>query len=342
MNWEPDLAEVHYLGHTVDECHYYFDRISSPQPGLGLHHQPCDPRARRASRASSTPCRRTGWAKSGWPTTTESTRSICFPVRASSTLPMPFARIEASGYSGHYMNAFGSLDDMLRGRDVLGRFLSLAGQLIQAIRRHTGIIGIQICSCRSIPKSWSTVPPPRNNARQSAHVRYLVCRSLQGSPRQKRSTPSPTVPDGGLTTLLQLCESDLDTSVVTLSTEEEGIGILFGLWLGGQRGVLMMQSSGTGNCINALSLPASTRTPCLMLVTMRGQWGEFNPWQVSRWEWRWHPPSRPWASNAIPCNQEEDGRAGVFSAAADMVFSGGFSAAVLIHQSIIGTKRFDK
>ena len=158
--------------------------------------------------------------------------------------------------------------------------------------------------------------------------------------RTKQIDTVATVPDGGLTTLLQLCESDLDTNVVTLSTEEEGVGILFGLWLGGQRGVLMMQSSGTGNCINALSLPASTRTPCLMLVTMRGQWGEFNPWQVPM-GMAVKPAFEAMGVKCYPVQQEEM-VAPAFDAAADMVFSGGFSAAVLIHQSIIGTKRFDK
>jgi sulfopyruvate decarboxylase TPP-binding subunit len=41
-----------------------------------------------------------------------------------------------------------------------------------------------------------------------------------------------------------------------------------------------MQSSGAGNCINMLSLPVQARCPLLMLVTMRGEWAEFNPWQV--------------------------------------------------------------
>ena len=68
--------------------------------------------------------------------------------------------------------------------------------------------------------------------------------------------------------------------LVTLTTEQEGIGIATGCWLGGQRAMIAMQSSGVGNCINALGLPAAYRAPCLMLVTMRGQWGEFNPWQV--------------------------------------------------------------
>jgi sulfopyruvate decarboxylase TPP-binding subunit len=67
---------------------------------------------------------------------------------------------------------------------------------------------------------------------------------------------------------------------VVLTTEEEGVALLAGAWLGGQRGALLMQSSGVGNCINMLSLPKICRLPLLMIVTMRGEWGEFNPWQV--------------------------------------------------------------
>ena len=89
-----------------------------------------------------------------------------------------------------------------------------------------------------------------------------------------------TVPDGGLTKLLDLIEADRKIGLVTLSSEQEGIGIATGCWLGGQRAVVAMQSSGVGNCINALGLPLAYRAPCLMLITMRGQWGEFNPWQV--------------------------------------------------------------
>lgn len=100
-----------------------------------------------------------------------------------------------------------------------------------------------------------------------------------------------TVPDGGLTRLLRMVEADTAMRLVTLSTEPEGIGIVTGCWLGGGRAMLAMQSSGVGNCINALGLPAAFRAPCLMLVTMRGQWGEFNPWQVPR-DRRRGPPWR--------------------------------------------------
>jgi sulfopyruvate decarboxylase alpha subunit len=88
------------------------------------------------------------------------------------------------------------------------------------------------------------------------------------------------VPDAGHARLIQLCEADRDMRVVRLTTEEEGVSLLAGAWLGGQRGVLLMQSSGVGNCINMLSLPLAAHFPLLMLVTMRGDNGEFNPAQV--------------------------------------------------------------
>ncbi len=88
------------------------------------------------------------------------------------------------------------------------------------------------------------------------------------------------VPDAGHTALINLFLGDADVTSTVLTTEEEGVAIAAGAWLGGQRSVLLMQSSGVGNCINMLSLPVLGRFPLLMLVTMRGEWAEFNPWQV--------------------------------------------------------------
>ena len=88
------------------------------------------------------------------------------------------------------------------------------------------------------------------------------------------------VPDAGHSRLIELFGADLDVVSNVLTTEEEGIAIAAGAWLGGQRSVPLMQSSGVGNCVNMLSLPATGRFPLLMLVRMRGEWAEFNPWQV--------------------------------------------------------------
>lgn len=88
------------------------------------------------------------------------------------------------------------------------------------------------------------------------------------------------VPDAGHSALITLFQADPEVTTNVLTTEEEGIAIAAGAWLGGQRSVLLMQSSGAGNCVNMLSLPVIGRFPFLTLVTMRGEWAEFNPWQV--------------------------------------------------------------
>src|SRR5512145_1701815 len=88
------------------------------------------------------------------------------------------------------------------------------------------------------------------------------------------------VPDAGHKRLIELCQADKSMRTVVLSTEEEGIGLAAGAWLGGERSVLLMQSSGVGNVVNALGMVKECRFPLVTLVTMRGEEGEFNPWQV--------------------------------------------------------------
>lgn len=88
------------------------------------------------------------------------------------------------------------------------------------------------------------------------------------------------VPDSGLAALIDLCLADRSMRSAVLTTEEEGAAMMVGTWLGGQRGVLLTQSGGVGNCINMLSAFEECRIPLLMLVSMRGQWGETVPWQV--------------------------------------------------------------
>jgi sulfopyruvate decarboxylase alpha subunit len=87
------------------------------------------------------------------------------------------------------------------------------------------------------------------------------------------------VPDAGHARLIERCQADPDIRAVPLTTEEEGIALAAGAWLGGERAALLMQSSGVGNCINMLSLARSCRFPLPIFITMRGEWEEFNPWQ---------------------------------------------------------------
>jgi len=149
-----------------------------------------------------------------------------------------------------------------------------------------------------------------------------------------------TVPDAGLTTLLNLCGDDESVSVVTLSTEEEGVGMAYGAWLGGTRSLLCIQSSGTGNIINGLALPAYSQSPCLMLVTMRGQEGEGNPAQF--------PMGRAvkpvFEAMGVVCLEAMTGGEVVscFNTAVDTAFNEGRSVAVLIAQKVNGVKSFSK
>jgi sulfopyruvate decarboxylase alpha subunit len=87
------------------------------------------------------------------------------------------------------------------------------------------------------------------------------------------------VPDAGHARLIDRCRADPKIRDVVLTTEEEGVALAAGAWLGGERSAILMQSSGLGNCVNMLSLTRSCRFPLLLLITMRGEWEEFNPWQ---------------------------------------------------------------
>ena len=88
------------------------------------------------------------------------------------------------------------------------------------------------------------------------------------------------VPDGGSKSLIALCRNAEEMSTTVLTTEEEGVGLAAGLWLGGQRSALLLQSSGVGNCINTFALAEACRIPLLLLVTMRGEFAEYIPFQI--------------------------------------------------------------
>jgi sulfopyruvate decarboxylase alpha subunit len=146
------------------------------------------------------------------------------------------------------------------------------------------------------------------------------------------------VPDAGHKRLIELCLADKEMRAVVLSTEAEGMGLAAGAWLGGQRSVLLMQSSGVGNCINQLGTVRECRFPLLMLVTMRGQKGEFNPWQVPMGQ------ATPAVLGAMDVVVEEANTAEeivpAVDAAARLAFGSYQAVAVLISQAVIGIKSF--
>jgi sulfopyruvate decarboxylase alpha subunit len=87
------------------------------------------------------------------------------------------------------------------------------------------------------------------------------------------------VPDAGNKRLIECADAGNETRSVLLTTEEEGVAVCAGADLVGKRAVLCMQSSGVGNCANYLSLVNGGKFPLLMMVSMRGEYGEQNPWQ---------------------------------------------------------------
>ena len=144
------------------------------------------------------------------------------------------------------------------------------------------------------------------------------------------------VPDAGHARLIALCEDDPEMVTNALTTEEEGIAIAAGAWLGGAASVLLLQSSGVGNCINMLSLPAIGRFPLLMLVTMRGEWAEFNPWQV--------PMGRATQATleamgvSVQRADTADELVATVESAAALAFKADQQVAVLISQRLLGRK----
>ncbi len=147
-----------------------------------------------------------------------------------------------------------------------------------------------------------------------------------------------SVPDAGLTRLLELCAADNRMLSIALTTEAEGIGVLAGAWLGGEKGALLMQSSGVGNCLNTFQLARICRFPLLMLVTMRGEWGEFNPWQVPMGQ---GTPSALELGGVIVQRPAEAGEiAATVDAAATLAYGSMCAVAVLISQRIVGAKSF--
>jgi sulfopyruvate decarboxylase alpha subunit len=148
------------------------------------------------------------------------------------------------------------------------------------------------------------------------------------------------VPDAGHTRLIQLCQADPAMRAVPLTTEEEGVALLAGAWLGGQRGVLLMQSSGVGNCINMLALERTCRLPLLALITMRGEWGELNPWQLPMGQ---SAAAVLQLAGVIVQRLEQPELAGTtVRAAGAMAFEGQVPVAVLIGQRMIGAKAFTR
>jgi len=146
------------------------------------------------------------------------------------------------------------------------------------------------------------------------------------------------VPDAGHSAMIGRALADPDVVTVPLATEEEGVSLLAGAHLGGTRGALLMQSSGVGNCINMLSLTNIGRFPLVSIISMRGDYGEQNPWQF------------PMGQGTQPCLEAmgticqrvetPDDVLPAAEAAVNMAYRSDQSVALLLSQRLIGAKPF--
>lgn len=148
------------------------------------------------------------------------------------------------------------------------------------------------------------------------------------------------VPDAGHSHVIRSAIADPDIQDVVLTTEEEGVALCCGAWLGGQRAVLLMQSSGVGNCINMFSLLQAADFPFFSLVTMRGEYAEFNPWQGPMGK-ATQAALELMGIHVLRVSRPEDTRE-IVSAGFDAAFQAGEKVAVLLGQELIGRKKWER
>jgi sulfopyruvate decarboxylase TPP-binding subunit len=109
---------------------------------------------------------------------------------------------------------------------------------------------------------------------------------------------------------------------------------VLGAALGGERAALLMQSSGVGNCINTFSILKNCAIPCVILVTMRGEAADFNPWQVPMGEIT-EPVLTLCGFQTYRIDHEGDVEA-IVDSACRMAFSGGnYQVAILLSQRMV-------
>ena len=146
------------------------------------------------------------------------------------------------------------------------------------------------------------------------------------------------MPDAGHKVLIELALADPEVHAIPLTTEEEGVGVIAGADLGGARAVLLLQSSGVGNCVNFLSLVKAARFPMLLVVSMRGDFGEGNPWQYPMGQ-AVEPALHAMGVVTLRADHADD-VVPMANAAADMVYQGGQAVGLLLTQRLIGAKQF--
>jgi hydroxypyruvate isomerase len=150
MNWEPDDAEVHYLGHTLEETQYYFDRLQSPKLRWAF----------TANHAHLVPEGVDGFLDGMDIDRCDEVRlADCFrngkevhlkPGEGDFDFAHLFRRLDELGFAGHYMNVFGTLDDMLEGRELLAK---LDPEITGNKQKHLNKVSCRDVRCVIAPKS---------------------------------------------------------------------------------------------------------------------------------------------------------------------------------------------
>ena len=148
------------------------------------------------------------------------------------------------------------------------------------------------------------------------------------------------VPDAGHSHVIRRAAEDPRIHDIVLTTEEEGVAFVSGAWLGGQRAVLLMQSSGVGNCVNMFSLLQSADFPFLTLVTMRGEYAEFNPWQGPMGK-ATQAALELMGIHVLRVSHPDDVEE-IVGAGLDAAFEAGEKVAVLLGQNLIGRKKWER
>ena len=145
------------------------------------------------------------------------------------------------------------------------------------------------------------------------------------------------VPDEALGPILDSAESDNAVRTVVMTTEEEGVAVCCGAALVNKRAVMMMQSSGVGNCVNAFTLIQNCRIPFLALIAMRGEFGETNSWQYAMGATTAQTLELAGFRVLWARDPAEVGK--IVDAAADMAWRGNQAVAILLSQQLVGAKQ---
>lgn len=148
----------------------------------------------------------------------------------------------------------------------------------------------------------------------------------------------PYVPDAGNKRLIEIAQEHGGVRPVLLTTEEEGVAICAGADLVGAKACVCMQSSGVGNIPNFLTFSKGGRFPILLMVSMRGDYGEQNPWQYPMGQAA-EPILSAMGVLIYRVDTLEDLRPAT-QAALSSVFRSGNSAAIVLSQRFLGAKPF--